>query len=221
MARPMTREELLTIDRAPVIDQGQRDAILGPPGTRLTTVAIPQLKVLPPYHTGSVTCHRDIAAQLQRAFALIEQLGLMRVLLTYDGCYVDRPKRGGGGVSSHAYGAAIDLNAAWNGLGATPAARGAKGSLWEVVGIFEACGFGWGGFWSRPDGMHFEVRVPLPADRFPVLAEPEVAPGPDAPSPWAAEAWAWAQSEGLMDGTRPRDGVTREELAVVCQRLQG
>lgn len=35
---------------------------------------------------------------------------------------------------------------------------------------------------------------------------------------WAGAAWAWAQSEGLMDGTRPRDTVTREELAVVLRR---
>lgn len=47
-------------------------------------------------------------------------------------------------------------------------------------------------------------------------AEPDEKPGV---APWAAEAWVWAQSEGLLDGTRPGDPVTREELAKVCQRL--
>ena len=41
----------------------------------------------------------------------------------------------------------------------------------------------------------------------------------DKPSSWAKEAWAWAQKEGYLDGKRPKDLVTREELAVVLQRL--
>ncbi len=39
------------------------------------------------------------------------------------------------------------------------------------------------------------------------------------PSKWAEEAWEWAKKEGFLDGTRPKDPVTREELAVVLQRL--
>jgi hypothetical protein len=39
------------------------------------------------------------------------------------------------------------------------------------------------------------------------------------PSGWAEEAWAWAAVEGLMDGSRPHDAVTREELATVLLRL--
>lgn len=39
------------------------------------------------------------------------------------------------------------------------------------------------------------------------------------PADWAAEAWAKAQSKGVLDGTRPADGVTRQELAVVLDRL--
>lgn len=59
------------------------------------------------------------------------------------------------------------------------------------------------------------------AFRAQIGAAPEPAPDPGAPSPWAAEAWAWAQSEGLLDGTRPRDTVTREELALVMKRAAG
>lgn len=36
---------------------------------------------------------------------------------------------------------------------------------------------------------------------------------------WANRAWNKAYSAGVMDGTRPRDGVTRQELAVVLDAL--
>lgn len=39
------------------------------------------------------------------------------------------------------------------------------------------------------------------------------------PSTWASEAWTWAKEERLMDGTRPKEGLTREELAVILLRL--
>lgn len=36
---------------------------------------------------------------------------------------------------------------------------------------------------------------------------------------WAAAAWEKAKSKGVLDGTRPTDPVTRQELAVVLDRL--
>lgn len=41
----------------------------------------------------------------------------------------------------------------------------------------------------------------------------------NTPSSWAKEAWEWAKKEGLLDGTRPKDNLTREEFAVVLKRL--
>lgn len=41
----------------------------------------------------------------------------------------------------------------------------------------------------------------------------------DLPDPWAADAWTMAHYKGILDGTRPRDPVTRQELAVVLERL--
>ena len=38
-------------------------------------------------------------------------------------------------------------------------------------------------------------------------------------SDWAAEAWKKAKSNGVMDGTRPAEPITRQELAVVLHRL--
>ncbi|MBX6377125.1 MAG: N-acetylmuramoyl-L-alanine amidase [Clostridia bacterium] len=46
------------------------------------------------------------------------------------------------------------------------------------------------------------------------------APPPWEPAdPWAAGAWAKAVALGVLDGTRPRDPLTRQELAVVLDRL--
>lgn len=42
----------------------------------------------------------------------------------------------------------------------------------------------------------------------------------DQSSEWASDAWEWAKTAGLMDGTRPHDPLTREEMAVILQRLK-
>lgn len=44
-------------------------------------------------------------------------------------------------------------------------------------------------------------------------------PVPDTPSAWAAESWQKAVDKHILDGTRPRDPLTREELSVVLDRL--
>ena len=41
----------------------------------------------------------------------------------------------------------------------------------------------------------------------------------DGPDSWAASAWEQAVKAGALDGTRPRDGVTRQELAVILDKL--
>ena len=41
----------------------------------------------------------------------------------------------------------------------------------------------------------------------------------DEPSAWAKSSWLLAETSGIMDGTRPQDAVTREEMAVVLDRL--
>ena len=42
---------------------------------------------------------------------------------------------------------------------------------------------------------------------------------PDKAADWADEAWELAYKLGILDGTRPGDPVTRQELGVVLQRL--
>ena len=50
-------------------------------------------------------------------------------------------------------------------------------------------------------------------------AEPGEDNAEDTPDNWAAEAWGKAKDKGVLDGTRPRDNMTRQELAVVLDRL--
>ncbi len=41
----------------------------------------------------------------------------------------------------------------------------------------------------------------------------------DKPDGWAEGAWEWAKAKGILDGTRPHDAITRQELAAVLNRL--
>ena len=50
-------------------------------------------------------------------------------------------------------------------------------------------------------------------------AEPGADDVEDTPDVWAAEAWEKARDNGVLDGTRPLDNMTRQELAVVLDRL--
>lgn len=52
-------------------------------------------------------------------------------------------------------------------------------------------------------------------------SEPETPnePSADKPAEWAAYAWEKAYNSGILDGTRPTDNITRQELAVVLDRL--
>lgn len=53
--------------------------------------------------------------------------------------------------------------------------------------------------------------------RLPYIDYANVADEPDA---WAKTAWEKAKTKGVMDGTRPRDTVTRQELAQVLANLK-
>ncbi|MBI5832823.1 MAG: M15 family metallopeptidase [Armatimonadetes bacterium] len=165
----MTKEQLLAADVITCWDYGSRGAELGSaPGddAALVTLATPTLAEI---GTNSIHCHRRIAAMLGRALRLVDECGLTGKILTYDGCYNNRPSRGGGAKSTHAWGAAVDFNCDWNGYGDEPAKRGDQGSLREIVGVFQKCGFAWGGHFRRPDGMHFEPYRLLAEGELPTL----------------------------------------------------
>ncbi|CAN5621897.1 hypothetical protein BH20ACT23_BH20ACT23_00700 [soil metagenome] len=104
---------------------------------------------------GEVTCHRLMIPQLQAALSEIEDRGLGGEMRPgdYGGCYVPRfiDRNPSLPLSMHAFGLAVDFNVSTNQLGT-------EGDMDpRIVEIFERWGFVWGGDWSRPDPMHFEL----------------------------------------------------------------
>lgn len=99
-----------------------------------------------------IYCNRDLQPLLQKAFENLISTGKVKELKTWDGCFNIRKKRGLSSMSLHSWGLAIDLNAAWNGLGT-------KGNLSAgFVKCFIDAGFEWGGNWiGRCDPMHFQI----------------------------------------------------------------
>lgn len=105
-----------------------------------------------------LTFHKKAADALLRVLGSIQSAGLLDLILTCDGTWVPRHKtwNPSRSLSPHSWGIAIDLNARWNGYGVQPPALGLTGSTRELIPYFEAEQFAWGGYFSDPDGMHFE-----------------------------------------------------------------
>jgi hypothetical protein len=85
-------------------------------------------------------------------FAAILARGFQNKITSFGGCFEYRPQRNGSKLSSHSWGIAIDLNTATN-------QQGTQGDMdADVVEIFRAAGFEWGGSWqgARRDPMHFQ-----------------------------------------------------------------
>lgn len=103
---------------------------------------------------GKVTCHRRLIGPLRRAMGALIRSGRERWVHRsgFAGCYYPRfiGRDPAGKLSSHSWGAAVDLNAPSNPLGA----RGAPNERLER--LMRQNGFGWGGRWLVPDPMHFE-----------------------------------------------------------------
>lgn len=126
----------------------------------IVAIEIPQLAgVEGASKQGKVLFHKKAAAQLKAVFDVIEELGLADRVISFAGTFYPRFVRGSSkSLSNHSFGSAIDINAPQNWLNQQPAAVGKKGSLLELVPIFNAFGFYWGGHYTRRlDGMHFEV----------------------------------------------------------------
>lgn len=101
-----------------------------------------------------IYCNKQMIQPLSRAFANLIATGHVHELKTWDGCFNIRTKRGATTASLHSWGVAVDLNAAWNGFGKTPTLSPG------FVKCFTDAGLDWGGVWSKPDGMHFQLGSP-------------------------------------------------------------
>jgi hypothetical protein len=97
-------------------------------------------------------CNKDMVQPLSAAFQTLIVTGHVKELKTWDGCFNIRKKRGLNSASLHSWGLAIDVNAAWNGLGKQPTLSAG------FVKCFTDNGFDWGGTWKRKDGMHFQLK---------------------------------------------------------------
>lgn len=103
---------------------------------------------------GRVTCHHNMVDQMAAALREIQAAGLADEIYDYAGCWVPRhilwdPSRG---ISKHAWGLAFDINVPTNEYGVTPSLHAG------IVDAFRRWGFKWGGDFSPPDGMHFELE---------------------------------------------------------------
>jgi len=98
-------------------------------------------------------CNKDMVKPLTEAFMNLIGRNCIAELKTFDGCFNIRKQRGATSQSLHSWGVAIDVNAAWNGLGVKPVLSA------EFVKCFADAGFDWGGNWKRLDGMHFQLSA--------------------------------------------------------------
>lgn len=99
-----------------------------------------------------IYCNRDLVDPLRQAFGNLIERNLADDIRTWDGCFNIRSSKAGNGWSLHAWGLAIDIDAAWNRFGFTPSMN------YQIVECFTQAGFEWGGGWRIPDGMHFQLR---------------------------------------------------------------
>lgn len=215
-------------------NQAELIKFYGNPGAKGPSGVSAQLvKVVPPfqmYYDGrplkSLSFHKKAAPALMAALneiwehygkdqSVIDKLGISKCAGTYNPRYV----RGSNSKwSNHAFGAAIDLNAAENGFNA-------KSTIpLPVIAAFKRQGARWGGdYRGRKDPMHFEFcssgvvstaaleAVELPAmdegeslpdsgmDMSPSLAH-DVAPDADIETtkqPWYKKVWAWLSGGGF------------------------
>lgn len=127
--------------------------------------------IVPPYAmfyagkpTSRIRCHKRVADSLLRCLTRIgEEIPAEVIercqLDQFGGVYNFRPKRGNSkSLSTHAYAAAIDLAPVINAFKVKYGSRPNMMPM-EVVRIFEAEGWVWGGPWSNGDAMHFQAAT--------------------------------------------------------------
>jgi hypothetical protein len=98
-----------------------------------------------------IYAHELMADPLRKAFGFIVDRGLSDELQTYDGCFNIRRMKGGGSMSVHSWGLAVDFNAADNPFG------GPVRFSDDFIRCFADAGLEAGALWHKPDGMHFQL----------------------------------------------------------------
>lgn len=137
--------------------------------SRLVRVEISDLPGWPMYAgrpVSAVTMERGAAAHLVATWAEVRRRGLHTRLRSYDGAFMPRHMlwNPANDLSAHAFGRALDFDAATNGYGIP--ARSMQIDR-DFVRCMEECGWTWGGRWTETDGMHFQLTDPLPGTTVP------------------------------------------------------
>ena len=126
--------------------------------------------------------------------------------------------------------------------------KNVKGHEYDDASFFDKCGqigkqvgFSWGGDWkSFSDRPHFQwdahgkyTGAMIRAGKFPpemeeymtydqwkkYMTQYRAEQGKNAVSSWAKAAWDKLTKRGITDGSRPGDLITREEAAVMMDRM--
>lgn len=131
----------------------------------MTSILTADLPGFPPFgsqHVEKIKLHKAVAPVFRATWEELVRRGLHDKLRMFSGSYAPRhmghdPRRP---ISVHAYGAAVDFDAPWNGYG-VPLDRAQINR--EVVRVFDEAGWHWGGRWSGSyaDAMHFQWTDPL------------------------------------------------------------
>ncbi len=102
---------------------------------------------------GRFTCHELVFRPLIRAMNRLRNQGHSGAVRNFAGCYNARMvlRMPTAAISHHSWGAAVDINSISNPYGAQPHQPPV------LVSAMKASGFTWGGLWTVPDGMHFEL----------------------------------------------------------------
>lgn len=101
-----------------------------------------------------IFCHKLMQSKLEKGLRNLIERGIAGQLQTWDGCYQIRTMRLSKSLSLHAYGCAIDVNAADN-------LQSHTGNITrEFAQCFKDAGLDWGGEFKGKsiDLMHFQLK---------------------------------------------------------------
>jgi len=126
--------------------------ILGDPHTEryMRLMSIPTSFPINSVIPRRIYCYPELAKRFAASLDALADADLLHEIKTYDGCFNIRKQRHSlVRQSLHSWGLAVDLNASYS----------SKKTCFSpgFVRIFKEHGFDWGGDWSIPDRMHFQL----------------------------------------------------------------
>lgn len=115
--------------------------------------AVPQdIRKAIPCMPAKIYLNKVVRDVLEMTLRKLIEFGLHTEIVSFDGVFNIRPKRGSSGISTHAWGIAIDLNAATNPFRGKVTWSAAFVKVWRDIGWI--CGADWSA--ASRDGMHFQ-----------------------------------------------------------------